>query len=330
MEKEIRRLKADVRRYRRLSNTYKDEGDLVNRIVSVVRDAVESLPAIDPPVLFVPGEAEHDEVAVLLLSDVHVGKKTKSYNHRVFAKRLDNLRDRVLSVVQVQRAVRPISKLVILWLGDIVDAESIYPAQAIDHISVTIIDQLFSVGLPRFADFVHSMLANFQEVECYCVKGNHGKLNAAKWSSSKSTNWDFVFYKALESLTQGQDRLTWHINTKDWKQTFKIFREGFLICHGDMIKRYYSTPFYGWQRQAQRWQGAYRDKIRLTHFCYGHFHQLCTGMRFNTVNIFTNGSFVSDDPFADEVLGVSSEPEQLLFGIHPKKGVSWRYAISLR
>jgi len=222
-----------------------------------------------------------------------------------------------------------VSKLYIAFCGDIIDAESVYPAQAVEHISIPIIDQIFTVGLPEFSKFLLDCSAYFPEIECHCVRGNHGRQNAAKWTSSKSTNWDFVFYKALQASMSTQDRIKWIIPTKDWKDTFKIYEEGFMMTHGDMIKRYYSSPFYGMTRQAERWSNAYRDRIKLTHFLYGHFHSLDAGMRHNRLRIYLNGSFVTDDPFAEEYIAVASVPEQLILGVHPTRGVTWRYAINL-
>lgn len=92
---------------------------------------------------------------------------------------------------------------------------------------------------------------------------------------------------------------------------------------------YYNLPDYGMSRQATRWANAYRDKIKLTHFMFGHFHSLNAGKRFNQIIYYGNGSFVTDDDFAEENLGIYSKPEQLLVGVHPTKGVTWRYPMHL-
>ncbi|HQO13583.1 MAG TPA: hypothetical protein PK741_10910 [Petrotogaceae bacterium] len=331
MDKEIntKKMEAEIRRLSSLVKFYEKEELFSDRIADIVRDAVESLPSIKPPEPHVPDTDKKEESVLLYISDVHIGKKTKSYNPRVFVKRLNTLKENVFDIVDIHRSVRSINKLYIAFGGDLIDAESVYPAQAVEHISIPIIDQIFTVGLPEFTKFLLDCSAYFPEIECHCVRGNHGKQNAAKWTSSKSTNWDFVFYKALEAATKGQDSIKWIIPVKDWKDTFKIYNEGFLITHGDMIKRYYSSPFYGMTRQAERWANAYRDKMKLTHFMFGHFHSLDTGMRHNRLRIYVNGSFVTDDPFAEENIGTASVPEQLVLGVHPTKGVTWRYGLNL-
>ena len=326
--KERKSLKAEIRRIRRLQKAQEKEVLVADRICAIVRDSVGEIPPIAVPTLPVI-EHLHDEVALLVLSDCHIGKKTKSYNPRVFAKRLRSLEASMLSIVSSLRSIRPIRKLVLVFNGDLVDSTSIYPGQAMDGVSMPTIDQIFTVGVPELTGFLLFCLANFEEVEVYCQRGNHGRLYQAKWVVSKGTNWDVVLYKALEVATRGQDRLTWHINPLEWKSMFKILGHGFLATHGDMIRQYYNLPFYGLVRQSTRWQSAYRKRIKLDYFLFSHFHSACAGLRFNQVEVFVNGSFITDDTFGEEQIGVSSTPEQVFLGIHEKTGVSWRYVLDL-
>lgn len=328
LERQIRYHKRKAREGWALARKYEKELDLTAKVLEVIEDSIVEA-VIPVPQLYAPKVSEHDETVVLLMSDIHVGKKTVTYNPNVFANRMDNLEHRMMSIVTQHRAVRLIRKLVIVLNGDVIDSESVYPGQAVDHIAIPIIDQLYSVGIPRLTEFLLFCLANFEEVEVYCTRGNHGRQNAAKWTSSKSTNWDYVAYKSLEAMTINQPRLKWNINVKDWKSMFRIEGWGFLAAHGDMIRRYYSLPYYGMTRQAMRWQNAYRDKMRLTYFLFGHFHSAGI-FRFNNCVVIMNGSFVTDDPYAEENLGVASVPEQTLFFVHKKYGVSSRYTINLK
>jgi len=148
-EKEVKRLRAEGRKLRRIIKQHENEKDLTDKIISVVTDSIESVPPIKLPKVCIYEDAQQEEVAVLLMSDVHIGKQTKSYNHRIFAKRLEVLQNSMMSIVEAHRSIRPIKKLVLVMNGDIIDAESIYPSQAIDHISAKIIDQIFSIGLPK-------------------------------------------------------------------------------------------------------------------------------------------------------------------------------------
>jgi hypothetical protein len=327
-QEEVRRLRAEASRWKRIAEQLEQDLEFIDRVTAIVQDSLDALPPVEPPKIVTPDEYVQDEVALLNLSDVHVGKKTATYNHHVFEVRMEKLMQGIASVISIQRHVRPIKKIVVTFNGDIIDAESIYPSQAVDGVSAHILDQIFTYGVPAFMRFLEFLLGLFEEVEIHAVKGNHGNLNPSKWTSAKSTNWDLVFYHALKVAMRNQERIDWNIYDNDWKAMFHVFDYGVLATHGDMIRMYYNTPTYGISRQATRWQATY-DDFGLDFFLFGHFHTLILRERFNQVLYTVNGSFVTDDEFAEEKMGVGSEPEQAIFGIHPERGWTWSYPLQL-
>lgn len=68
-----------------------------------------------------------------------------------------------------------------------------------------------------------------------------------------------------------------------------------------------------------RWQGSIGD---FDYLCMGHFHN-ATMLDWNGKTIFVNGTFLSDDEWTMQRLGLSSSLCQLLLGVHPKRGVSF-------
>ena len=326
---EIRNLKAEARRWRRIAHQRENDLNFVDRVTAIVRDSLEAISIVDPPKIIVPDGSKKDEVPILLISDTHVGKKTASYDHKVFAKRMTQLMKGVSSVIGIHRNVRPLRKIIVVLNGDIIDAESIYPSQSVEGVSAHILDQIFTYGLPEFVRLFEFLLGLFEEVEVHATRGNHGRLNPSKWTSAKSTNWDLVFYHALKTALRDQERIDWNIYDNDWKAMFKVFGYGIFATHGDMIKMYYNTPSYGIARQATRWQATYRDTFFLHYFLFSHFHTLILRERFNQVVYAVNGSFVTDDVFAEENMGVGSVPEQALFAIHPDRGWTWGYPLRL-
>lgn len=118
LKQELKRQRADIRRLKRMLRLYEKQDYLVDRVVGVVRDAIQSVPEIEVPKFDFDGDYENDETVVLHISDVHVGKKTKSYNPRVFEKRLSKLFENMMRVVTIQREVRPLANLVIVFNGD--------------------------------------------------------------------------------------------------------------------------------------------------------------------------------------------------------------------
>lgn len=76
-----------------------------------------------------------------------------------------------------------------------------------------------------------------------------------------------------------------------------------------------------------RWAGSLPGK-RFNVMCSAHFH-VSFFVQWNDIELIGNGCFVSDDGWVTENLGMSSSVDQVCFGIHPKRGITFRYKIDL-
>ena len=70
------------------------------------------------------------------------------------------------------------------------------------------------------------------------------------------------------------------------------------------------------------------EGMKYHYVCLGHFH-VASMLDWNDIEIFVNGCFVSSNQWVLKKLGLSSSTVQLAFGVHPRKGVTWRYKIRL-
>ena len=271
------------------------------------------------------GKQSHDpETMVAVISDVHVGKVTKSYNFVVAQERLNNYEAGLLSVLDIQRSWNPVDKLQIFFLGDIIDGEGIYPGQAFE-IGADVLDQIFTYALPMFAKFIMNISGNFKSVKIKCVPGNHGRVSKY---GSKHTNWDSVFYKALSLMLKNIDNVEFGFPEKtDFYLVADVDGNKFMLSHGAEIKSYYNTPVYQWVRHSERWRSSIsRD---LNYFIFGHFHTVCKGMEFNGMEILASGTFISDDQFSIQGMALTPSTKQLLFGVNKKHGITWEYSMDL-
>jgi len=110
-------------------------------------------------------------------------------------------------------------------------------------------------------------------------------------------------------------------------QKVKIWRKVFLLVHGDQIPMWANIPWYGITQRAMRWQGGLSGAA-FHYLVLGHFHVI-SNFRWNDVEVFVNGCFVSDDQWVLKHIGMQSSTSQWAFGVHPRRGVSWRYAVGL-
>ena len=289
-------------------------------IIDSVKEAIVPIKFYDNITYKFIGKAKEEEEAVLVLSDVHVGKVTKSYNPEVFKERLKKVNTGMLRIIELLRNGYKIDTLNIILGGDIVDGEGIYPTQAMS-IDQGALKQVFQTGVPEFSNMFVNLLKYFKKIRIHCVRGNHGRCGRF---ADETSNWDIALYEACKIATQNYKNIEWNISYS-WENIFKIYDWKFLLVHGHQIKMAMNVPHYGITSKGMRWQGS------MGHFDYlilGHFHvaQYC---EWNEWEYMMNGTFSTDDEFSQEVIGLMGSSKQLFFGMHPRKGITWRYKINL-
>jgi len=290
-------------------------------IIDSIKEVIIPIKFYDNIVYKSVGNSKEEEEAVLILSDVHVGKITKSYNSDIFKERLNIVNNRMLRIIELLRNGYKINTLNIVLGGDIVDGESIYPTQAMS-IDQGALKQVFQTGVPEFSSMFINLLKYFKKINIHCIKGNHGR--SGKFADETS-NWDLALYEACKATTQNYKNIEWNISYY-WDNRFKIYDWKFLLVHGHQIKMQLNIPHYGVTTKGMRWQGS--SKGGFDYLLMGHFHTAQMA-EWNQFEYFMNGTFSTDDEFSEEVIGMMGSAKQLFFGVHPRKGITWRYKINL-
>ena len=131
-----------------------------------VKEAIVPIPYINNITYKPVGDKKEEEEAVLVLSDVYVGKVTKSYNPKIFKERLDKVKNGMLRIVELLRNGYSLNTLNIILGGDIVDGEGIYPTQAMS-IDQGALKQVFQTGVPEFSNMFINFLKYF-----FCLSVN--------------------------------------------------------------------------------------------------------------------------------------------------------------
>lgn len=288
-------------------------------LCDLMKDAVTSLVFTPPkPVTFPKKTNYRAEDAVLLLSDIQYGKCTPTYNFETAKKRINHIFNSVFEIVDIHRHAYPINNLHIICLGDMVDGESIYPTQA-HHIDAPLVDQLF-LGAPNMVDNLARAASHFENVYCYGVPGNHGRLGRF---DDEVSNFDRIFYKIIELATANVGNIHWSITPK-WYDVVKIMNTQFLAVHGHQIKMTFNLPWYGITTRISRWATT-AQVGNFDAVCMGHFH-VSSNLAWNNKHIFTNGTTIAGDEFALELLGMESSESQWFFGVHPER-ITWKYCL---
>lgn len=269
---------------------------------------------------------EGEEVMLALISDSHIGLRTPTYNTDTFKSRLETLYKTIIKLCLLHRKMRPIKKLVIVFLGDIVNGQQIgVQGRAEEYELPGAEQQIYEYAVPEFSNFIISLLQIFPIIEWYGVEGNHGNINRRNSTITKRSNWDTVFYRTLNTRLQEYKNIIGKPETETWWQVINVNGWDFLAVHGDQINSYQGLPFYGIERRAQRW------KQTMPHFHYllcGHFHNPNI-LWNNEIETFVNGAMISDSDFPLVRMGLRDVPRQLVLFVNAKFGITARYSVCL-
>ena len=230
-----------------------------------------------------PGEASY---VVALLSDLHVGRKTPSFNVGILRERFRRYLDILTRIVSKHGG-----EVIVLGLGDYVDGADIYPRQEYEQEldPNEQVDVAFDITRELFE------IANY----FYGVVGNHGRT-----SESEPGNYDYLYLLHVKSLMGRNAGIS--------KRHHEYYRlpngDTVLLSHPPppRIYSYQGIPDYGIRRFVSNHALANRE-LREAYF--GHFH--VPKVMYEAVPIYINGTFLSDDEFS-KAMGFKSRPCQLV------------------
>jgi len=295
--------------------------EVIQKFVEIAKKTKVLAPLnIQPPQI--PKFKRDEEELVILLSDCHIGHKTRSFNSKVFKKRLARYFRAIEIIMEIQRSAIPIKICNVFILGDIVHNDLLGRYVTLDELESPVIDQFINVAVPEVSNFLMSLTGLFEKVNVYGIRGNHGIVHKY---AGLSTNWDYVIYKFIETRLSQQKRISFDF-PKDFFKIVRIQNHNFLLVHGDQIPMHLTLPWYGTTTRAMRWQGSMPK--RFEYLCLGHIHHPSI-VAWNEMEIIQNGCFVTDDEWLRKTLGLKSEAKQIIFGVHPRVGISFRYTIDL-
>ena len=266
--------------------------------------------------------AQDPETQVLLLGDIHGGEITPTYNPDVMIKRFGDLFNSTMRITQLHRNMYPVNEIVIPMIGDMIHGENPYQGAKVGSINCGAQEQIFDYVLPQLLSFVLSLKQEFETVRVEAVPGNHGRYSR---EAPDKSNWDMILYKALKPALE-QQGVEMNI-TNNFCSIFKVKGFKFFAFHGNQVKATQGIPYFALDRKVKSWY------ITFDGFDYaicGHFHKDDFLRISSKTKLFINGSWVSDDPFALEVIGTSSIPAQWTFGVHEKRGITWAYSLDLQ
>lgn len=330
---EVARLKADLTAALR-------EGNEQDAILALVGRMAKHDPA-PPAWLTEPGTSRRQspvtpEVPVVMWSDWHFGEKVRpddvnganAYDTDIARRRIDRL---LASTCDICHNHGPgnYPGIVIPLMGDFIsgglhpellrtDEEGRIPS------ALSVIDILCG-ALTRMAD-------EFGRVFCPAVPGNHGRNTMRpEYKGYVHTNFDWLIYQLVARWfeARGDDRVKFLIPMSG-DALFRVFSTRFLATHGDMLGVRGGDGIIGALGPITRGEIKMRGQSQSLGRSYdylliGHWHQMFWGPRVIVAN-----ALKGFDEYAGKALrAVPSTPSQPLFFVHPRRGITSRWEITL-
>ncbi len=302
-------------------------------LADVIRQAVAALPPVHIPKPEKITGPFDDEDACLLISDCQVGQEMTleetgglgEYNSEIFEERAHNLLKSVRKITSIHRRAYDIPVLHLWFLGDIGDNESVFEGQR-NYVDSDVVTQLFRAA-DVFAEFIVSLLGDYEFIDVEGITGNHGRVGR-KGEFKLYVNWDYLCYHFIQARLRNEKRVRFHI-PKAWWTIANVRGWDFLLLHGEDIKAWNGIPYYGIDRADARYTLLLQTIKKSYHYmCCAHHHSHAEIDRPVGEKLI-NGAWPGGSMYSYKSLNTSSVPSQLFFGVHERKGVTWRYKLTM-
>ena len=264
------------------------------------------------------------ETEVLVLSDLHLGKKVILEGQTTFDKDIaeQRFKDIISGMLHLNESyIRPnhsIDELVILLLGDIVDGELIYTGQSYNQ-DLPLLDQLILAAELIKKELINPASKMFGSVRVVSVCGNHGEVRSDRGEHvmHPKTNFDTVAALMLQMGCADLKNVAFEIATTILHTTM-IRNWKFLLAH--------NLPSANQTAFRKKYGGLF-ERFRFDVVVHGHWHTPELTY-YNTKPILQNGSLPGVDDYSIE-LAFNTVPTQLLFTVSDKRPVALLFQVDV-
>lgn len=319
------------RALRQLEKARINKADLIEAVYQAVKDATSGLRI--PPVPKPPADRRKglEETAIVVFSDLQLGQVTASFNSEVAEERAQRYADKVLRLIELQRANHPVRRAKLYLLGDLIEGEQIFPAQP-HQVDSSLYAQVALNGPRILTNFIRQLLTAVESLDVVSVPGNHGEVGgASRKAYNPETNFDRMLTQIVKHILADEKRVSFRIPDGYGRSSFYavdyVGETGFMLWHGHQARRTSSSSHLPFYKLVMGWRsGAIPEPFNVS-LC-GH-HHTPTMLTMNSVTHFINGTFASDSEYAVERLAASGKAAQWLLFARGDRGLTAQYLVDL-
>lgn len=276
-----------------------------------------------------------EEHVVMHLSDGHHDQIVtreesgglEEYNFPISCRRAENYVDTLIDWTQETLSPRfNFRCLTVLAYGDHTSGE------IHGHVSRSYFRNQFknSFAIGQLHALMYRDLAqHFEQINVVYLPGNHGRRSIKKDHHGAHDNWDYLVAEIARLHLQDIPNINFLIPNA-FSVNIEINGVGFNLSHGDDVKGNGGIPFYGMVRR-QKGLIALNSMTgnRTRYFCMGH-HHVQGALADIDGELVLNGAWPGTDAYAYNSFTGFREPSQLIHGVNPKHGITWRMNVHLR
>lgn len=281
-------------------------------LMDAIKGAVASLNKFSakPIALPKPGKNKQGMTLELLISDVHVGKLTKTFDHEVLKRRLKQVADTMIKEMQRAAEHYTIDRVILAFIGDLIESATMHGVESARGCEFGNSRQVQEA----IVQFFHLILVPISlaaaklgaVVDCVGVTGNHDRTEENRtFNNPGEENVTWIIYKTMEEMSKiaKLPNVTWEIPAEPY-QYMEIYGEGVLYEHYDNAKG--SNKISGIETLLSKRVNQIKKPVVFIRG--GHFHE---PMESGIGKIVINGNVPGNDGYST-VLGFDCEPSQTL------------------
>lgn len=187
----------------------------------------------------------------------------------------------------------------------------------------------FAIG-QLHALMYRDLAAAFDAVNVVYLPGNHGRRSIKKDYHGAHDNWDYLIGETARLHCRDMENVSFLIPNA-FSVNVDVNGVGFNLSHGDDVQGSLGIPFYGMIRRQKGLiaLNSIKGSQRIRYFCMGH-HHVQGALADIDGELVLNGAWVGTDSYAFNRFSGYREPSQLIHGVNPKHGITWRMNVHLR
>lgn len=276
-------------------------------LLSEVRDLVSNTKFTKPVILKPKFDKKKRNMTMeIMLTDLHYGKKSKTFNTAVAQSRMKKFGEVVLSEIDRYSQLYNVEKLITFLGGDIIENSDFHGVESRRASEYGNSEQVVVAVKSLFNDYFAPVASTGREIVVVAVTGNHDRTGEhSTYQDPGKENLTWIIYKMLEDMCKlaGFKNIKFIIPDGVY-HVLDVYGSPVLYEHGDHVKG-------GVSRKACESHLAKRSKqvgklIRF--FRMGHFHEKTM---FGRGRVIVNASLAGQDGYS-EINGYDSEASQTI------------------